>query len=171
MRYLFAANKIIYLTQWYLLFEWPRSLWNLVTLNQLKFYSNQLNLFAWWNASITQIQITLHRWYENKKTQIKAAMLAAPLPTFHAILTKHDWLDIYNCQRTGCRQLNFYSNQINRFIKNVFQINLYLKSIKFSHCRFNATFHWIQIDISDVVNEYSIDSIKKYSMISFNWIN
>ena len=23
MRYLFAANEIIYLTQWYLLFEWP----------------------------------------------------------------------------------------------------------------------------------------------------
>ena len=48
MRYLFAGNEIIYLIQWYLLFEWPRCLWNLVTLNQLKFYSNQVNVFAWW---------------------------------------------------------------------------------------------------------------------------
>ena len=29
MRYLFAANEIIYLIQWYLLFEW---LWNMVSM-------------------------------------------------------------------------------------------------------------------------------------------
>ena len=55
-------------------------------------------------------------------------------PAFHAISTKHDWRAIYNCRRTECHQLNVYLNQINRFIKNVFQINLYLKAIKFSHC-------------------------------------
>ena len=54
MRYLFAANGVIYSIQWYFLFEWPRCLWNLVTLNQLKFYLSELNVFAWWNVWITQ---------------------------------------------------------------------------------------------------------------------
>ena len=63
-----------------------------------------------------------------KKTQIKAAMLAAPSLAFHTILTKHDWRAIYNCQ------LNVYLNQSNRFIKNVFQINFYFESIKCPHC-------------------------------------
>ena len=58
MRYLFAANEKIYLTERYLLFESPRSLWNLVTLNQLKFYLNQLNVFACWNVWIIQVEIT-----------------------------------------------------------------------------------------------------------------
>ena len=60
-------------------------------------------------------------------------MLAALSPTFHAILTKHDWRGIYDCQRTGRRQLNVQLNQINPLIKNVFQINFYFKSIKFSY--------------------------------------
>ena len=58
MRYFLAANEIIYLIQWYLLFEWPRSLWNLVTLNQLKFNLNQVNVFAWWNLWTAQVKIT-----------------------------------------------------------------------------------------------------------------
>ena len=31
--------------------------------------------------------------------------------------------------------------------------------------------HWIQIDIFIVVNKYLIDSIKKYLMFPFNWMN
>ena len=58
MRYLFAANEIIYLNQWYILLEWPRCLWNMVPLNQLKFYLNQVNVFAWWNLWIAQVKIT-----------------------------------------------------------------------------------------------------------------
>ena len=36
--------------------------------------------------------------------------------------------------------------------------------------RFKAAFHWIQINIFIVVNEYSVDSMKKHSMFSFNGI-
>ena len=65
MRYSFCANEIIYLTQWYLLFARPRCQWNLVTLNQLKFYLNQLNVFAWWNVWITQVKII--QWHKKSR--------------------------------------------------------------------------------------------------------
>ena len=70
-RYFFAANEIIYLTQWYLLFEWPRCLWNWVTLDQLKFYLEQLKVFAWWNVWIIQVKIT--QWHKKSlyKTRSK----------------------------------------------------------------------------------------------------
>ena len=84
-------------------------------------------------TKVTHVKIT-HYLDDTKKKQIKAAMLAAPSSAFHTISTERDWCAIYNCRRTGCRQLNVYLNQINHFIKNVFQINFYLKSIKFSPC-------------------------------------
>ena len=73
---------------------------------------------------------TLRRWPEKNANK---SSNAAPCPVFHAISTKHDCRAIYNCRRTACRQLNVYLNQINRFIKNISQINFYLKSIKFSY--------------------------------------
>ena len=119
-------------------------------------------------TKITHVKIT-HYMMIRKKMQIKAEMLVAASATFHAILTKYDRRAIYNLRRTGCRQLNVYLNQINRFIKN--GSNKFLFKIdKIFSLRFNATFHWIQIDIFIVVNKYLIDSIKKYSMFPFNWI-
>ena len=41
MRYLFSANEIIYLIQWYGIF-----------------YLNKVNVFAWWNLWIAQLKIT-----------------------------------------------------------------------------------------------------------------
>ena len=61
-------------------------------------------------------------------------MLAVPSSAFHAISTKYDSRAIYNCRRTGCCQLYVYLNQINYFIKSAFQINFYLKLIKFCDC-------------------------------------
>ena len=84
-------------------------------------------------TNTAHVKITHYIDDTERKTQINAAMRAGPSPAFHAISTKQNWRAIYNCRRTGCRQLNVQLNQINRFIKNVFQINFFLKSIKFSH--------------------------------------
>ena len=61
---------------------------------------------AWWNLWIAQVKITHYIDDTERKTQINAAMRAAPSPAFHAISTKYEWRAIYNCRRTGCRQLN-----------------------------------------------------------------
>ena len=80
------------------------------------------------------------------------------IPQIHAAMLAACICAIYKTQRTGCRQLNFYFIQINRFIKNVSN-KLLFEIDKIFLLRFNATFYWIQINIFIIVNKYLADSI------------
>ena len=113
-------------------------------------------------TKITHVKIT-HYPDDTKKTQMKAA----PSPAFHTISTEHDWRAIYNCRRTGCRQLNVHLNQINRFIKNVFSINFYSKSIKFSHRKvLNQTFGW---EFTDRIHPWLITHVDGRATYFYNF--
>ena len=60
-------------------------------------------------------------------------MFAEPSPVSTHFSTQHDWRVIYNYLQTECHKINVHLNQVNRFIKNFYQISFYLKWIKFSH--------------------------------------
>ena len=46
MKHLVIGNEIIYYwTYYYLRFDWSWNIWNLMTLDKLKFYSSQLTIF------------------------------------------------------------------------------------------------------------------------------
>ena len=105
----------------------------IVTLNQLKCHLSQLNVLTWWRVWITQVKTTDYI-DGTKTTQINVAILAAPPPAFCVIFS------------------------LTRLTRIIF---LFKRDEIFS-LQFNATYHWIQVNIFIIVNKYLIESIESF---------